>query len=325
MTRAILGRTLIALVALSNARCSSSGAPANADAAGQSDADAAVSAPETGGGDAAATALYGGVVVDLITDDHTSFLGLFYDGPKLVTEPMDVAQTQGDCRLVVPRPAPSCSPACPTGQVCTGANKCERTPKPVNVGVLHVGGLGGKALDLEPAIPDMPSYQAVPTLPYPSCAEGDEVTASATGFALAAKCVAALEVTSTVPIPVTSGQAMHLAWKAPGQAGISRLTIVLEISHHGGYKGQIECDVADTGTFDVPAPLVTALVALGRAGYPTVRIARTSLVKAPTQPNVSLAVSSRVELEVDTGVISCGLDNSVCPANTTCQTDRTCR
>jgi hypothetical protein len=307
MTRARFARALVALTALASA-CGSSGAT-----------------PDGGSDAPAGPALYGSVVVDLITDDHTAFLGLFYDGPKPVTEPMDVAQTQGDCRLVTPR-AVSCTPACPSGQACTGTNQCMPSPEPVNVGVLHVTGLGDKDLDLEPAIPDMPSYQAVPTLPYPSCAEGGDVTASATGFTLAAKCVGALEVTSTIPIPVTSGQPMRLAWKAPGKAGISRVLIVLEISHHGNYKGQIECDVADTGTFDIPAPLVTALVALGRAGYPTVKVARTSVAKAPTQPNVNLAVSSRLELAVDTGVISCGGgDSPPCPANMTCQTDHTCR
>jgi hypothetical protein len=91
-------------------------------------------------------------------------------------------------------------------------------------------------------------------------------------------------------------------------------------------KGQIECDVPDTGSFDVPAPLITALVNLGRAGYPTVKVTRRVIAKAPTQPNVTLTISSMVEREVDTGVISCGATSSPpCPAGKTCQADFTCQ
>jgi hypothetical protein len=100
----------------------------------------------------------------------------------------------------------------------------------------------------------------------------------------------------------------------------------LEIAHHGGYKGQIDCDVPDTGTFDIPAALVTALVALGRAGYPSVKVARTATATAPSQPGVQLVVSSRAQLDVDTGVISCGATTSPeCPTGTTCQLDFTCQ
>jgi hypothetical protein len=338
MTRSQTLRVVLALLALGCTRCSSSSS-AHADAAAtdtgtdqtadapDSNDDAAADSPADSPSDATDTAaapLFGTIAVDLITDDHTAFLGAFFDGPRPDATPMDVAQMQGDCRLVVPR-AISCEGGCAAGSTCTG-NVCERNPKQVSVGVLHVHGLGGGDLELEPSPPSAPSYQAVPTLPYPSCGEGDDVTASADSFTTAAKCVGALELESAAPIPVVSGQAMHLAWKAPARAGISRIEIELEISHHGGYKGQIECDVADTGAFDVPANLVTALVALGRAGYPTVKVARTSKATAPTQPGVALVVASRVEVDVDTGVVSCGADSSPpCPDGETCQPDYTCR
>jgi hypothetical protein len=126
-------------------------------------------------------------------------------------------------------------------------------------------------------------------------------------------------VTSPEPIPVLAHQAVNLAWTPPGRAGISRIQIALEISHHGGYKGEIDCDVADTGAFAIPEPLVTALVNLGRAGYPSVKVTRVATATAPTQPNVHLIVSSLVERAVDTGVISCGADPTMlCPTGMTC-------
>jgi hypothetical protein len=102
--------------------------------------------------------------------------------------------------------------------------------------------------------------------------------------------------------------------------------IILEISHHGGYKGEIDCDVADTGSFDIPAPLVTALVGLGRAGYPTVQLTRAASATPPGEPGVKLSMPSRSELEVDTGVISCGAASSPdCPSGTTCGPGMTCQ
>jgi hypothetical protein len=115
-----------------------------------------------------------------------------------------------------------------------------------------------------------------------------------------------------------AGQPTALTWVPPGQAGISRVQIVLEISHHGGYKGEIDCDVPDTGSFEIPATLVTALVNLGRAGYPTVGVTRHSTVAASAMPGVKLRVLSYVERPVDTGVISCGIGESMCPDGTTC-------
>jgi hypothetical protein len=286
---------------------------------------AVISVGCSSGADTPKGTVFGNVIVEIFKDQYTGFLGSFFAGPPPPTMPLDVRQTQGGCQLFVPRAA-TCTPACAADAICVGPNQCETKPAAVGVGVLHVEGLGATALDLEPTSATVLSYQVVPTLKYPACAEGDEVTARADAFMVAAKCVGDLAVTSTVPIPVVSGQAMHLAWSAPARAGISRVELELEITHHGGYRGQINCDVPDTGSFDVPAPLVTTLVGLGRAGYPTVKIARVSRGTASKEPGVALTVSSRVELAVDTGVISCGAPASPeCAAGTTCQPNFTCQ
>ena len=273
----------------------------------------------------AAPSLFGDIAVDLVTDQFTGFAAQFFDAESVPTIPVDVSQTTDGCQLLVPRTI-SCAAGCGANSVCVGMDLCARQPAPVDVGTLHVEGLGATPLDLEPTSQTILSYPVVPTLPYPACAEGGDVTARATAFAVAGKCVGALEVTSPAPIPVTTGQATHLAWRVPGHAGISRIQVVLEISHHGGYAGELDCDVPDTGAFDLPAPLVTALVARGRAGYPTIKLARVSTTAAAAEPGVRLTVSSRAELPVDTGVISCGADGSPpCPLGTACATNYTCR
>jgi hypothetical protein len=278
----------------------------------------------TGNPDATPKPIFGGVFIEFVPETHTSFLGTFFDGPSSEQTPLDLRQEQAGCRLMVPRPV-ACTPNCGLDAVCTGTNVCTPRPNQVDVGELHVEGLGDSTYDVKPTAPNILSYQIITSLAYAACKEGVDVKVSANAFSLATKCISPLKVTSPVPIPVTSGQPMHLAWTPPGQSGISRIEIELEISHHGGFKGQIECDVPDTGSFDVPAPLITALVSLGRAGYPTVKVARTSRASAATQPQVTLTVHSQVELPVNTGVISCGGgDSPPCPTGTTCQFGFTC-
>jgi hypothetical protein len=314
MSRAVKAFSAAALL-LAGA-CSSGGAPANEPTACDASAGDAAASPDAGKG------LYGNVTVEIIKDQYTAFLGTFTDGPTAPKMALQARQAQGGCTLYVPN---KCAATCSAGSVLSATGGCMREPEPVAVGTLHVTGLGGEARDSEPT-PPVYSYQLVPTLPYPACAEGGAIGVSADGFTLAATCVADLELTSAVPVPVKSGQAVHLTWKPPAQAGTTRVQVELEIAHHGGYKGQIDCDVPDTGTLDIPAPLVTALVALGRAGYPTVKIVRASTGTTAAQPNVALTVVSRLEVEADTGVISCGAGTSEdCAAGKTCQPDHTCR
>jgi hypothetical protein len=320
MTNRFAAVVLVAAFAV--AGCSSPSAdPMDAAATPDGGADAGIDA----GPSDAAPSLHGTILVELFPETYTGFLAVFHDGPSSPLMPVDLRQEQGGCQLLVPRAA-ACVPACGADAICTATNVCTAEPKQVDVGVLHVEGLGGMNHDVAPTAPNVLTYQIVPSLPYPSCSEGAAVKASARGFAVTTPCISALTVTSAAPIPVTAGQPTRLAWTPPGRAGISRIQIELEISHHGGWKGEIACDVADTGTFEIPAPLITALVNLGRAGYPTIKVVRTSIAAAPTEPGVKLSVLSRTETEVDTGVISCGAASSPpCPSGTTCQIDFTCR
>jgi hypothetical protein len=165
----------------------------------------------------------------------------------------------------------------------------------------------------------MNNYSGPTLQPFPPCAEGASVTVRSDKFTVATSCITALALTSPVPIPVKAGAPTQITWTAPGKTGSSRIVIELEIAHHGGYKGQIDCEVADTGSFDIPAPLVTALVNLGLAGYPSVAVTRISRNAPANEPGVKLTVLSRQEVAVDTGVVSCGgSDSPPCPSGMAC-------
>jgi hypothetical protein len=260
----------------------------------------------------------GSVVVSLAapSDDapgYTTVIGRFFAGPTPDPFPLVLDSEQAGCQLLVPA-LPFCSESC-SPDVCTADDVCTSYPAPLNVGTLTVKGLG-EPLMLAAAT-SMVVYQA-PSLAYPPCQEGTTVSVSAPAFALEAECVAPLTLTGPDPIPVKAGASVQVSWQPATVASSSRIRIGLDISHHGGKKGQIDCDVPDTGSFEIPEPLVTKLVGLGLAGYPTIAINRVSLGVAADNPEVSLVLSSAVTRAVDTGVTSCQ-DDVECPDGQTCQ------
>jgi hypothetical protein len=251
---------------------------------------------------------------------RTNVLGIVYDGPPASGEvPLKLESKMGDCELLVPW-APFCTEPCTGGAKCTADDTCTAQPKMLDVGPVVLSGLGDE-LTLE-AIAG--NYQS-PTLPAKPCAEGAPVSLDSSSFSMESPCIARLELTTEAPIPVMTGKSLDLAWTPPNSPADSRVKIHLDIAHHGGKKGEINCDVADTGSFSVPEKLVTQLVSLGLAGYPDITAERYSASVDARLPMIKLRIGSLVRREVDTGVLSCDED-SQCESGQTCNTaDRTCK
>jgi len=223
--------------------------------------------------------------------------------------------------------------------VCVEDDQCAPNAEAQSVGRVTLSGLRQKAgsadIGIDP-LGESVNARVYSTpgdieLPYPAFAEGDAIklqaagSAAFAGFNAAAKGIAPLELTTTT-FPLKTGSALSLAWKAPTKADISRVGVDLDISHHGGTKGMIECDVADTGSLEIPAALVTRLLALGVAGFPTIKVTRSSVGKAETaRGTVELQVLEQVEkaVQID-GLVSCTGPGD-CPAGKTCQADLTCK
>lgn len=266
--------------------------------------------------------VHGSVVLQLIPpsdsgDGRVSLLGRFFDAATPEPFPLELSEELGDCKLLVPA-LPFCAEPC-APDVCTAKDTCTPYPKPLGVGTLAVTGLGDP-LELTPKS-SMQIYQPS-SLAYPPCAPGEAIVVTAPGLELEASCITPLELTGPEPIPVMSGQSVKVAWVAEaGEA--TRVRIGLDVSHHGGKKGQIDCDVADTGAFEIPEPLVTKLISLGLAGFPTINVNRVSVGTSPATPNITLLVSSDITRAVDTGVKSC-LDDSACEAPEICQPAGVC-
>jgi hypothetical protein len=170
---------------------------------------------------------------------------------------------------------------------------------------------------------------AAALLAYPPFAQGDAVSLSASGdyfpaFNLAAKGIAELELTSTA-LALKSSQPLSLTWTKGGEAS-AKIHVKLDISHHGGSKGQIECDTADSGALTISAALISKLLNLGVAGFPTVIVTRHVIDSTVIPPGrVELEISSTVEQAVSIdGLTSCSKKED-CPTGQDCQNDLSCK
>jgi hypothetical protein len=267
------------------------------------------------------------------TEGLTSLVGKIYESPladvfveNMLWEP---SEEQEGCRLLEPR-VPFCDPSCEFGETCVEDGQCAARPATVSVGTVTVQGLrtaeGATEFSMEPV---GNNYQS-PTLPYPAFAEGDPIRLESSGgdfqpFAIESTGISQLQTSSGGPLPMEREQPLALSWIAAGQPDLATIQIKVDIAHHGGARGKIVCETADTGSFSVPAPLVNRLMNLGIAGFPTAVLTRKAVGSTQMEHGrVELTALSTVELGIQIeGLVSCNEDAD-CPDGQTCQDDLKC-
>lgn len=262
--------------------------------------------------------LFGSIVVSLReTSEEKEAYGLvsgtLYGGAYPDAMPMRIVQEEDDCQL---REAihPFCGTPCGSDAVCVDDDQCSPYPSPQDVAEITVDGLDPGPVTLPPFPPNF-FYQSE-ELAYPPCSEGDLLRLDADAFAAEAPCIAPLAVDPDAAISVRSGEPVQLSWDVPGDSELARIQILLDVSHHGGKRGDVVCEVPDTGSYEIPASLVTALLDQGLAGFPSVILTR-RVRSESTLPNVHFSVVASLERSVDTGVQSC-LSDEECPEGQTC-------
>jgi hypothetical protein len=265
-------------------------------------------------------------------DGYTSVLGTIYDAPQPSPLAWAVTMTDGACTLYVPDP-PFCATPCGTDAVCVAADTCQAYATKQSVGAVTARGLATTAgADELVMTPVVNNYQvpAGTTLAYPAFAEGDALELAAEGsaftdpFTLSAMGIGELALANADGLALVRGEALALGWTAGTVSGAA-VTVKLDISHHGGSKGKIECRAPDTGALVLGAGLVAALLDLGAAGFPTIIVARTITASAVISAGrVDLNVSAEVERPIAVpGVESCTEDTECTPPES-CQDDLTC-
>ncbi|MBL8915327.1 MAG: hypothetical protein JNM17_31780 [Archangium sp.] len=265
--------------------------------------------------------------------DSSSFFGKVYDGPTPLTTLFTADLVDGDCRVETPR-VPFCATPCGGSAACVEDNVCQAYPTSRNMGTLSASGLlvGGVVTPFE-MTPINNGYQAPAsvTLSIPPFTDGAllGVTASGSGA------VGPFTVVGTGVAPITLSQAsdagtwalapntaLDLQWTAGSTATAARIEVEIDISHHGGLRGQILCDTADDGSLTIGGTLTTRLINLGVSGFPTMKVRR---IKKSSTGRVDFKVVSGTEVGLTIpGLTSC-TDDSECPMGQTCQTDLRCQ
>jgi hypothetical protein len=259
-------------------------------------------------------------IPETMSPARTSIIGKFNDGPTPNVDVWKVEREADGCKLYVPVRV-SCIPACGSAAACTADDMCTPYPKPMTVGTITLSGVGAQPLALDPVANN---YQPKGSVAYPPCSEGDEVKLAAAGVEITARCIAPLQFDGKFTL--TKGQPLPLRWGAPGQPTLAKIAVKLDISHHGGSTGKVECEVADNGSLDVPAAFVDALLDLGYAGFPTVAVTRKVVAMGSGRAsNAMLTISAPVERPVEIpGLKSCSEDSD-CPMGQACQSNRACK
>jgi hypothetical protein len=323
---------------------SGSGGSAGQSPGGSAGTSSGGSTGATGGGSAIPSLVVGSFQIEMsVPEDapdtlRTSVLGKVNGGATPPTIIWETTKTDGECWLEKPR-VPFCSEGC-GADVCVDDDVCMPYPEGHSVGEVQLRGLklvgGGSDLTLKEIAN---TYQPGAGVAFddPPFAEGDAIELSAAGgdyaaFALTTSGVAPLEITST-DFELADGKDLELTWQAAADPTSSVVHVKIDISHHGGSRGLIECDATDDGALTVPAALVGELLGLGFAGFPSLVATRSSRDSVQITPGrVELVVSSKAQRPVTIdGLISCtgaepeAGDPPECPDGTTCQSDFTCQ
>lgn len=265
-------------------------------------------------------------------DGITSVAGRIYDGPSPANIVWEPGTAIDGCQLFEPR-VPFCTPSCGGSAVCVEDDTCQDYPEAHEAGIVTAVGIlteaGASSFEMSPIAEN---YQAPAgtALAYPPFDEGDVVTLSAAGgyfaaFELEARGIAPLTLSTDEAIPIDGEMGAVLAWSAPADASSTTVHLALDISHHGGSKGKIECEVPDTGAFTIAPALVDELLGLGISGFPTIVVRRENVGSTTIESGrVDLVISSSVERAISIeGLTSCTEDED-CPDEQTCQADLKC-
>jgi hypothetical protein len=281
----------------------------------------------------------GGFAVKLVEAPGTPPITAIEGGVRNGVLPSEVWQQKGSaagsCKLLV-GPMLVCTTPCTSPQICAGQNRCIDSPTHQDAGTVTITGVGASSLTLNPLNPDRDIFAYSTSLgdPYPPFTPGAVVglrTAGATipAFSLEAAGIEPL-VFEGANLTMRTGEALPFTWTAPAAAGVSRILVEAEIGHHGGVAAQVNCDFPDTGSGEIPAALVSALIGEGVHGFPTLTLTRRTASSTNIAVGcVDLAVAAVVSRSIavcptpSSCIVSCTVSEE-CPTPMTCKEDFTC-
>jgi hypothetical protein len=260
-----------------------------------------------------------------LSSDRTIVAGAISSG-VLPSSVAGVETESGGCELLVPRDL-LCS-SCTAGEACAGEDMCVPKPSKVSAGDVSVEGLlvdvqvapNGLTLDYSKTLLD----------PYPAYDLGAGLTIHAAGDvveAFEATVYGVPQMVSDLPaVAVKQGEPAKLEWDTENvESDQTSVFISFSVNVHGAVTGWIECTAPDTGSFEIPADLVSSLIDLGLSGFPRVELERRSSATVELEDGcVDVYAGSKVTIEIEVdGLASCN-DDDDCADGQTCSPELAC-
>lgn len=277
-------------------------------------------------------------VNDTVNPAHATFRGSVEDGPAVPKKIWQTTAEAGGCKLLEPY-TPFCEIDCGV-DTCVADGVCRQQPGSFDLGTVILSNVETEGGATEVELLAVTGVYQVPgsvKLAYPPADEGTLITVTSDGvptegsplpllaaFSLQAPSIAPLVITSGDTVPMDRDEVVTITWEPPRDPALTRIFVEVDISHHGGQKGQIDCEIEDTGSLSIPSDVVTGLINLGVAGYPDLKISRRATGSTDTGPGpVELRIISQVTMPVSIPWLqSCSPTeedpSGGCPEGTTC-------
>jgi hypothetical protein len=269
----------------------------------------------------------GGFAIELVAEPppgFTSVSGKVAAGvvPAQVGE---LVRAAGDCRLLRKRTL-FCDPACTSAETCGEDRKCIPFPANQKLGAVTVTGLvrpvrmtptpGGLYFDTT-----LPQPGFAPSAPIRLQTEGGDLPA----FTLRGAGVPPLTL-PTQPLMLESSAPLSVSWTI-ASAPAARIQLTLDIDQHGSTPATLVCDTPDSGSFTIPADVITDLLTAGTSGYPQLTISRRTADSTLLPPGcVDLTVEAALTRPLQVRGHTPCTRPADCPAGLTCDIPRqTCR
>ncbi|PRP91565.1 hypothetical protein ENSA7_82170 [Enhygromyxa salina] len=232
--------------------------------------------------------------------------------------------TEGGCQLLT-RDNPFCDPPCGAGEACTHAGTCIPYPAKRDTGTVTIDGLEVGVV-MQPRA-DKRYFET--TLPHPVFSPGTAIRLTSSGgevgpLELSGRGFAPLELSTTTWV-AQAGQPLVVDWVAEDD-GEARFYLTINVDQHGISPATLVCEGPDSGSFEVPATVIDALLSAGISGFPTGHAYRRTVDSVESDDGcVEFQVRSHRDATLEvSGHTPCTADPD-CPDGQTCDlANQTC-
>lgn len=202
--------------------------------------------------------------------DYSSVDGEITDAviPSTIVE---VTMEAGGCQLLA-RENPFCDPACTSDEACTHTGECVPYPARQDTGAVTIEGLDIELVELV-MDPRADKRYFETTLPHPAFSPGGAINLTSAGgevgpLELSGRAFTPIELTQSTWI-AKAGEPLVVSWVPEEASAEASFYLTINVDQHGVSPATLACEGPDSGSFEVPASIIDALLQSGISGFPT--------------------------------------------------------